>query len=466
MAAVMQEVRGVEDDTPHLRIAPPSGAPSLAESLLSFEGDVREIRDERELLAHCANSTRRLLNYRQAFVLRRNAGRHRFQVCSASSIGVVDRHSPMIRWIEKVVNRMHADAGCDESRLFTLPAYCDATDEESETYPFQQFLWSPLTDGNKTFGGLLLARETVWTEAETSLTNRIARLYAHAWRAIKGQDRLLGRKLLSARTSILFLLALCLLAFVPVSITALAPVEVAPVDPFVVAAPFDGVVKEILVDQNQHVVAGDALVAFEDVRLRNEFEIADQNEAVAQARYLRASQGAIYDHQAKRELAINEAELALARAEKAYAAELLQKVEVEAEVEGLAIYTDKRDWVGRPVSAGEAIIQLADPDNIQFVINLPVKDSIVLEEGARVKIFLDSDPLHALEARLVEASYQAQPDKRDILSYRAIAELEGSADELPRIGIQGTAQIFAGKAPLIYTVLRRPLAAARQMTGW
>ena len=135
-------------------------------------------------------------------------------------------------------------------------------------------------------------------------------------------------------------------------------------------------------------------------------------------------------------------------------------------VPGIAIFSDKRDWEGKPVSAGQAIVSIADPANVQFSIDLPVKDSVVLDKGARVKVFLDSDPLNPLEAVLTDVSYRAQPDKRDILSYALRAELTGSDQVLPRIGVQGTAQVYSDKASLAYVVFRRPLAAVRQYTGW
>ena len=257
-----------------------------------------------------------------------------------------------------------------------------------------------------------------------------------------------------------------LLAVFPVSITALAPAEVAPLDPLVVAAPFNGVVKRIVVDQGAPVVPGDELIEFEDVEWRSGYDIADESESVARARFQRESQRAIADPSAKREIAVAKAELELASTEKAYARELLDKTRLVADGEGLAVYTDKRDWIGKPVSAGESILQIADPQKVRFSIDLPVRESLVLRDGARIKVFLDSDPLRPVEATLVEASYQAVRDKRDILSYRLSGELTNSEGKLPRIGVQGTAQIYGDKAPLIYVLLRKPLASLRQFTGW
>lgn len=444
----------------------PTPVPSFAEVLLAFENEVRDIDEEKELLAHITNSSRNILSYRQAFVFKRNTANSSFRVKAVTSLAVIDKNAPFVRWVEGMVNRLNQEDSCNEAKVFSLPAYCDETDEETKKYPFPELCWIPMQDGEQTFGGILIARERNWNKAEVSLSNRITRLYAHAWRSLKGKSRTLRNSIFTKRNAIAAAIVLTLISLIPVHITALAPVEVMPAEPFVVAAPFSGVVKEILVDQNSFIDAGQSLVKFEDVHLRNEYEIADQNEAVAQARYLRASQSSFNDESAKHELLIAKSELELAKAEKEYAAELLDKSKLKAETTGLAIYTDKRDWVGRPVAAGEAILQLADPKNIQFEMDLAVKDSVVLKENAQVKVFLDSDPLNSIEAKLIHASYQARVDKRDIMSYRIVAEFQGDNDQLPRIGVQGTAQIQSDKAPLIYSILRRPLSSLRQFTGW
>lgn len=443
-----------------------SSETSIAPALLAFEATVRDIQTQAELLAHISNAPRRFLPYRQAFFLKRVVKGGNFVVASASSIPVVDRDSPMVRWVEKLVANLGGDIGFAKQCQFSLPAYCDASDEEVSTYPFGEFLWTPLQDGKTVVGGMLTAKETPWAENEEAMATWLAEIYVHAWRSVKGAQRIVRNRLATRKRTLALLGAVFVAGAWPVSITALAPAEVSPQAPFVVAAPFDGVVKEILVDQNETVSAGDPLIQFEDIERRNAYEVAVQSEAVAQARFQRASQGAISDPREKREIAIAKAELDLARAEKEYAADLLEKTKLTAPREGLAIYTDKRDWVGRPVAAGEAILQLADPNEVRFTIDLPVKESLVLEEGARIKVFLDSDPLNPLEATLTEASYQARTDKRNILSYRISASLSEDTDTIPRIGVQGTARIHGQKAPLAYAMLRRPFASLRQMTGW
>ena len=435
--------------------------------LLIFESEVRDIEDVRELHTHLCNSSRRVLPFRQCLYGKVNKQATSFTLLAASSISIVDRNTPFVLWVEKIAKNLLRDS--QESRRqqsFTLPAYCDDSDEETASYPFVEFLWTPQVQNDQLIGGSFMTREKPWADNECALASRISDLYLHAQASIKGQKALTAQKLNIRPLIITACALLTLLGFLPVSVTALAPVEVLPKQPYVLAAPFNGVVKEITATQGQALTPGDTVILFDDVHLLNEKKLADQRTAIAQARYQRASQGAIADQRIKREIEVLKAEYQLAQAESSYANELLGQARINSPVAGVAIFSDRRDWEGKPVSAGEAIVSVANPDSVQLSIDLPVKESVVLSEGARLKIFLDSDPLNPLDAILTEASYRAQPDKRDIMSYALRADLTDSSQTLPRIGVQGTAQIFSEKASLGYVIFRRPIAAFRQYTGW
>jgi len=443
------------------------GQKDLQRELLVFEGEVRAIRDERELFTHFCNSSRRVLPFRQCFYGHVNRQANSFTLLNSSSVALVDRNAPFSRWIEEVVERLLRE--CPDSKqqqTFTLPVYCAEQDEESKSYPFVEFLWTPQVQDDQLVAGSILTRETPWSKNQCALATRISELYLHARASIKGQASLTRRKPGIRPALAVASAALFMTGFLPVSITALAPVEILPKKPFVLAAPFDGVLKNIQVTQGEAVEAGDTVIEFDDVHLLNEKNIADQKASIAQARYQRASQGAIADHRVKREIEVAKAEYELARAESRYANELLEQARVTTPVPGIAIFSDRRDWEGKPVSAGQAIVSVADPGNVQLAIDLPLKESIVLSQGASIKIFLDSDPLNPLDAVLTEASYRARPDKRDIMSYALRADFTDTTRSFPRIGVQGTAQIFSEKASLAYVIFRRPIAAFRQYTGW
>ena len=252
---------------------------------------------------------------------------------------------------------------------------------------------------------------------------------------------------------------------VPVSQSALAPVEIMATLPVVVAAPIDGVIARFLVAPNQPVVAGQPLFAFDDTTLRNQAAVAERTLGVAQAELRQAVQGAFADRKQAGQMALLEAQTQLRAAELDYARALLARVVVKAERAGIAVFTDANDWIGRPVVVGQRILQIADPARVEARVALPVRDAIALETGARIDLFLDNDPLKVLQARLAIASFEADLTPAGVMAYRLTATLE-PGEAPPRIGLQGTANVHGRPVPLALYLFRRPLTALRQWLGF
>ena len=186
---------------------------------------------------------------------------------------------------------------------------------------------------------------------------------------------------------------------------------------------------------------------------------------LAESKLKRESQAAFVDDKAKRELRLAISELQLKQTERDYAADLLSRTTLRATQSGIAVFTSKKDWKGKPVSAGERIMQIADPARVESEVRLPIGDAIELPPNGRVKLFLASDPLNARSARIVHVSHEATPDAANILSYRVVARLSEPDKAVPRIGEHGTAQLLGDKVPLFYYLFRRPITAVRQHTG-
>ena len=252
--------------------------------------------------------------------------------------------------------------------------------------------------------------------------------------------------------------------FVPVRQSALAPAEVVPRDPIVVAAPLDGVIAEMFVQPNQAAVAGDRLFAFDDTVLRNRHAVAERALAVALAEHRQAAQAAFDNPRDTAQLSALQARVDMRAAELAYAAERLARVQVTAPATGLTVFADRNDWIGRPVQTGERIMLVADPSDAELRTFLPVGDAITLEAGSPVQVFLDVSPLAPLNAELQRASYEAEVTPSDVLAYRVSAVFADGAPP-PRIGLQGTAKIYGEIVPLGLFLFRRPIAVARQTLG-
>lgn len=319
------------------RPASAAGSQALL-ALLNLESQVRLCENEHELIYLIANETRKLTRARQVFVAdSRRSGQQR--IVGISSLDTVDRNVPLVRWVERMLANLRKQDGDDAPREFMLPAYCSEDDTDTQTYPFANLLWVPFRiRSGIVIGGMLLTREQPWAEADISVANRLADAYTFGFAF---QRTAISRRSVGARrrrwpyfAAILVVVA----QFIPVPLVVHAPVEVTPSDAFIIAAPIDGVVREISVEPNSQVAAGDLIVRFEDTELRNAAALAEEELHVAESRLKRITQASFSDIEAKRELRLAIAERNLKRTELDFAAQLLERATIRAERDGLAVF--------------------------------------------------------------------------------------------------------------------------------
>jgi hypothetical protein len=223
-------------------------------------------------------------------------------------------------------------------------------------------------------------------------------------------------------------------------------------------------VARFFVAPNQAVAAGAPLFALDDTGARNRNAVAVKSRDVAEAEYLRTTQKSFSDGDSKAELSSLQARLEEKTAEAKYVQDLFERIQVNAPDAGIAIFSDPNDWLGRPVQTGERIVLLADPTRVQIAIDLPVEDALNMEIGATVKLYLNVAPLGAVDGRLAQSSYEPALTAEGVVAYQLKADL-AAGEAVPRIGLKGTAKIYGNWAPLVYHVLRKPLAVLRRTVG-
>ncbi|GGE97069.1 efflux RND transporter periplasmic adaptor subunit [Sphingomonas prati] len=441
------------------RTAPGDSASLVA--LLQYEADLRRQATEIELIYFLANETRRLIDYGQLFVLQIPRVRDAMQVVTASGLAMIDRNAPLIHEIERAVDRARSANG---DGAMAIDAHIVDTNVSFADFPFAHLYFQPLHDiVGEAFAGLLIAGDMPLEEKDRFRLDRIADTAGHGWRALKGPRPIQRVRKITRRERRGIAVALGVLALIPVRLSALAPVEVVADRPFTLSAPFSGVIQRIEIAPNSFVRTGQPLVRFDDVRPRNELTLATERLAVARARVERASSAAFGAAGESREIAIMQAERDLAQAEYDYARDLLAQSVLKAPRNGIAIYSDRRDFEGRAVNVGDPIVQITDPRMIRYRIDLPAAEQFSVERGSPVKIWLDGQPLWALGGQLESASYAARKTAGNVLAFALVAKPIGGA---PDIGARGTARVEGNWVPLIYSVLRRPISALRQTIGY
>ena len=436
-------------------------------TLLQLEKEARDATNDKELGFIMVNETRQLLEYQQAVLWKRHAS-GRVSVQAISGLSQIERNAPFVVWLQGFLKH--------ELKSVHGSAYVLADDEVPDRFREGWKEWTsghvllcPLFDRDGLLlGGLWLSRDSDWSDSETALADRAADAYAYAWSVLASHGKRGWSGLLAGlgthKVRLLLLLMIAAAMFLPVRQSVLAPAEVVARDPILVSAPVEGIIKRFHIEPNTQVRAGDLLFSLDDTVLRNRHEIARKTLDVARADYLRASQKAFSDEQSKADMALLQAEMQQKSAEVSYTAELLERIDIRAERDGVAVFNDPNDWLGKPLATGEKVLSLAAPLDTELKIWLPVEDAISLEPGAKVRVFLNIDPTTPLGAQLKQTSYEAQVTPAGVLAF-PLRAFFAAESKRPRLGLKGTAKIYGEKVTLFYYLMRRPIAALRRISG-
>lgn len=432
--------------------------------LLQLERRARAQPDLLGLGFLMVNDSRQLFDYRQALLW--NADSQRIEQCSG--LARIEPDAPFTLTLKRWCQTWRNEPGSD--RIKDLRASDLPTDEQVEwqEYLAEHLLWVPLHNRRgKLLGSLLLNRDVPLQMHDRALLELLQDAYAHAWSSLVVQGPKAARwsTLKPTRLVLGVCAAALVLAVLPVNLTVLAPAEVIARDPAVLRAPLQAVVERILVQPNQSISAGEPLVQLDRRELDNRLESARQTMAAADAQLRQTRQQALFDERAKAELAELITRRDQARSDVDYLEGNLLRTLIVAPRDGVAIFDDPSDWIGRPVSLGERIMQVANPHDVRLQILLPVSDAIALEQGAQVRLFLNSQPGSPSAATLQQLGYRASAQPDGTMAYRLQANFDTTDPQL-RVGLKGTAKLYGQRTLLINYLLRRPLAALRTHLGW
>jgi len=451
-------------------MTPPPGANQQLlrlTGLLQLEQKLRRAGPE-ELGFLLVNETLTVLPYQQsALWITQPEGGGRLQ--ALSGVPEVDQNAPYPAWVRQVLAHLSRDAQAETIRAITpelLPR--DLAASWGEWWP-TYVLWLPLLrrEGGLV-GGLLLTRADDWTQGDVTLLSLVAENFVQSWILTHLPKGLapVWTTLKRRRTPILAAVVVVLgLAFWPVRQSVLAPAEIVPITPLLVRAPFDGVIDAMHVTPNALVHEGQTLLSFDTRQLRTRLTVASKAKAMAEAELQQAAQQSFSDPKIKGRVAILRSKVEQQDAELEFIRGQLNRAEVTAPGNGVAVYDDPAEWIGRPVSTGERIMMVAAPDQSELEIHVPVADAVTFDTGSDVVFFPNIAPEHPLAAQLTFASYGSAMAADGVLAYRYRANfpdmprLEGQP---PRLGLKGIAKIYGQRRPLLLWLLRRPLGVVRQ----
>lgn len=436
-------------------------------NLLQIEQEVRQAQSENTVEFIAVNDTWRILHYRQATLWRTEQGGNP-SVKLVSGLADLPNDSTFRQWLNQAIRHVTAGMTAGKAQLLTVEAMPENLIVGWHEWMPEAVLvvMLPTPDG-KVIGGLWLAVDHEVNDSGVALIERLSWVYGQAlwaWRPYVPRWRKWLEDIKQKKRIRQYGIAIVIVALLPMRLTALAPAEIIGKNAKQIGAPMDGVVAKFFVNPSQQVKAGDLIFSLDDTAARNRNEVAGKSQAVAQADFMRETQKSFGDGNSKGELSSFRAKFEEKVAEAQYTRDLFERIRVTAPEDGIVVFSDPNDWVGKPVQTGERIVQLANPQQVQIAINLPVDDALNLEPGAQVKLYLNVSPLDTVSGELTQASYEPAPVAEGFVAYRLKADI--AADESPpRIGLKGTAKIYGSWAPLIYHVLRKPLSVTRRFLG-
>jgi len=422
--------------------------------LIGLEKKTREAKTEDELNFVIVNETRQLVDYVSSFLLLKTQTDNLITKAT-SDLATIDRTSPLISYLEKIINHKDYKESKDIQSIDLVKISKSLKIKKPKNIP-NYILQVPLFSPQEGFQGfLVLSKNENFSESEIDLLTHLASTFGHAITFFKKDISVFKflKKTFSGKGFWTAIIIFVIVSLIPVKIKSTAPVDVIPSSPKLITAPFDGVVKNIVINNNDKVKVGDLVVLLEDLDLNNEYNLAKQSLQIAEKELLRSRQSSFSDKREKAKLAELVAQVDLRKAELNSVSKRLKNSKIFSNQNGIAIVDRKTEWQGRPISVGEKIITIANPNEIEFLIWLPVKDSLVIQKNSLVKVFLDINPMKSLEGKLLRASYQPSLSPEGILSYKLTASYEGNAKSLPRIGLRGTAKVYGSKVTLFYYLL-------------
>lgn len=436
-------------------------------TLLVLNDEVKKLVTLREFGFFVTNETHRLIVYHTAYLWhsRELMG---VEIVAQSGTPETDNNSPVNIWLKEVIEFFCASENAKKIHQVNVQHDTPNTLSESEKKSYglpEYILWCPLLNKRQELnGGLILMRETPFSEAEIKMLHWLIASYQYTWQVlVKSQIKPLWEKIITkTRYRWLILLAVAVLFF-PIHLSVLGMGTVIPRSPELIVAPMQGVIESFSVKSGDFVQPGQVLVTLDKTDLQANLEVDKKNYMLTEAKLRAAINSGFNNNESRADIPILQAALDIDKAHLDYTRALLNKTNITSTTSGIVIIDNKEDWIGQPVQTGERILIVADPNQVKLKINISISDMIKLEVGAKGNFYLQGQ-LISIPIRLETLGYNAKLLPNKILAYELTADFTNSKDK-PQLGAQGSVRLYGHRVPLIYYLIRRPLQAMRQAWG-
>ena len=452
-------------------------------TLVALQKSARHKQKKSELEFMMVNQTFNLVHYRHCVYWSWNG--ETVSIDAASGLVQVDAHGPYALWLKGMIKKMllerapkkpdlaENEAQSYVSHLVLTQADCDPADVvEWKKWVSANAMMFMLKDRKDEVSfGIWVDREEPFNDTDKAFLDDLMDGYAHTMHFFES-DRAVRRKkdfwksFFSLSKSNVKRVALIVLVImlIPVRMSVTAPAEIAAREPYVVSVPFDGVIEDIEVSPGQSVKKGDLLVRMDSTVLKNKSEMTSKEMETAEIAFNKTEREALVDRTKLADIDILRSQVDSKNSERKFAAELLSRSEIRAERDGIVIFADANALRGKPARTGEQIMLLADPQDSELLIRIPVESMIEIDQSVPATFFLNVMPLGFRDASYDSIGYQATPDPDGLLTYKVRARFDKDGP-IPRVGWTGTGKVYGHRAIMAYNIFRRPLVTLRRKLG-
>lgn len=416
-----------------------------------------------------ANDSFALLPYRSALVFMTRVGGG-MRLLRASGLSTVDHKTAYGSWLERVVSallpRLH-----EQTRFGVSDVAPELAQAWAEYWPERVCVHRVCGRDGEVLAVVVYLLEAEWPAVADTMLATLHRFHGLCLESLRQRRRRLaflrpgadGKFSSAARLGAAALLLIVAALFMPVRQFVIAPAEIIALDTVSVTAPLEGIVSELVARPNQKVSKGEVLMRLDDTAIRNRLASARQALEVARAEYLAGAHRAFVVSERATEVGVLKGRINERAAEVSFLQDQLAMMEIRADRDGVAVYGQENDLIGKPVSPGQKLMELADPHRMGVNVWVPVADAINLEAGSSMTVLLYADPLAPRAATIERASYQASKSPDGVAAYLVRGTLE--SQQAARLGLRGNAKLDGERVALAYFLFRRPLVIARQWLG-
>ncbi|MDY0029151.1 MAG: HlyD family efflux transporter periplasmic adaptor subunit [Pseudobdellovibrionaceae bacterium] len=321
-------------------------------------------------------------------------------------------------------------------------------------------------------GGIVFETMSPYKEDQIALLDEIVAslspvMALHRLRQSRGiGNKVFGAIRLTSSGKKVASLVLLLALVCPIRQSVTAPMEIVAKQADYISADMDGLISKVTVEPGANVQEGQVLAVMDDTVLKADYDLAAQALEMARSAYSRLQRESLAIPEKKTDLSRLESEIAEKEIRLDYARTQLMRTQVKATRDGIAIYPSKNDLEGHPVRAGDVLMKIANPDEMEILINIPVDQMIPVSENDITRFYLNVSPMAGYRAKITSVGYEASSDISGDVSYKVKAEISGNETSKDfRVGWKGVAKIKTEWSILGLEIIKKPLLLARKITG-